>query len=65
VLRRVVIDECYVAITADSWRTALRKLKDVRLLQCQHFFLTATLRPSLEGQLRETMLYDWSDCAAG
>jgi superfamily II DNA helicase RecQ len=56
VLRRVVIDECHVAITADSWRTALRKLKDVRLLPCQHVLLTATLPPSLEGQLRETML---------
>jgi superfamily II DNA helicase RecQ len=56
VLRRVVVDECHIAITADSWRTALRKLKDVRLLPCQHLLLTATLPPSLEGQLRETML---------
>jgi superfamily II DNA helicase RecQ len=56
VLRRVVIDECHVAITADSWRTALRNLKDIRLLLCQHVLLTATLPPSLEGQLRETML---------
>jgi superfamily II DNA helicase RecQ len=56
VLRRVVIDECHVAITADSWRTALRRLKDVRLLPCQHVLLTATLPPSQEAQLRETML---------
>ena len=56
VLRRVVVDECHVAITADSWRTALRKLKDVCLLPCQHLSLTATLPPSLKGQLRETML---------
>jgi superfamily II DNA helicase RecQ len=34
VLRRVVVNECHVAITADSWRTTLRRLKDVRLLLC-------------------------------
>lgn len=56
VLRRVVIDECHVAITADLWRTALRRLKDVRLLPCQQVLLTATLPPVHEAQLRETML---------
>jgi superfamily II DNA helicase RecQ len=56
VLRRVAIDECHVAITADSWRTALRRLKDVRLLPCQQVLLTATLPPLHEPQLRETML---------
>ena len=56
VLRRVVIDECHVAITADSWRTAMRKLKDVRLLPCQQVLLTATLPPSQEALLREVML---------
>jgi superfamily II DNA helicase RecQ len=56
VLRRVVIDECHVAITADSWRTALRRLKDVRLLPCQQVLLTATLPPSQEALLCEVML---------
>jgi superfamily II DNA helicase RecQ len=56
VLRRVVVDECHLAITADSWRTTLRRLKDVRLLLCQQVLLTATLPPLQEGQLRETML---------
>jgi superfamily II DNA helicase RecQ len=56
VLRRVVIDECHVAITADSWRTALRRLKDIRLLPCQQVLLTATLPPSQETLLREVML---------
>jgi superfamily II DNA helicase RecQ len=56
VLRRVVINECHLAITADSWRTTLRRLKDVRLLPCQQVLLTATLPPLQEGQLRETML---------
>jgi hypothetical protein len=56
VLRRVVVNECYVAITADSWRTTLRRLKDVRLLLCQQVLLTATLPPSQEGKLRKTML---------
>jgi hypothetical protein len=56
VLRRVVVDKCHVAITADLWRTTLRRLKDVRLLPCQQVLLTATLPPSQEGELRETML---------
>jgi superfamily II DNA helicase RecQ len=56
VLRRVVIDECHVAITADSWRTALRRLKDIRLLPCQQVLLTATLPPSQEALLCEVML---------
>jgi hypothetical protein len=56
VLRRVVVDECHVAITADSWRAALRRLKDIRLLPCQQVLLTATLPPSQESQLCETML---------
>jgi superfamily II DNA helicase RecQ len=56
VLRRVVVDECHVAITTDSWRTALRRFKDIRLLPCQQVLLTATLPPSQEGQLCETML---------
>jgi hypothetical protein len=51
VLRRVVIDECHVAITADSWRTTLRRLKDVRLLPCQQVLLSQggnSSQPSLE-----------------
>lgn len=56
VLRRVVIDESHVAITADSWRTKLRNLKDIRLLPCQQVLLTATLPPSQERQLQEVML---------
>jgi hypothetical protein len=51
----VVVHECHVAITSDSWRMALRKLKDIRLLLCDQVVQTATLPPSLEGQLRETM----------
>jgi superfamily II DNA helicase RecQ len=34
---------------------ALRKLKDIRLLLCEQVVQTATLPPSLEGQLCETM----------
>ena len=56
VLRRVVIDECHTAITADSWRPKLARLKDVRLLSCQLVLLTATLPPSQVEQLRETLL---------
>jgi hypothetical protein len=34
ILRRVVVDECYVAITADLWRLKLARLRDLRLLAC-------------------------------
>lgn len=34
ILRRVVINECHTAITANSWRTKLAQLKDVQLLPC-------------------------------
>jgi hypothetical protein len=34
ILRRVVVDKCYTAITANLWRPKLARLKDVRLLPC-------------------------------
>jgi hypothetical protein len=34
ILRRVVVDECYIAYTADLWRPTLARLKDIRLLLC-------------------------------
>jgi superfamily II DNA helicase RecQ len=56
ILRRVVVDECHTAITADSWRPKLTKLRDVRLLPCQLVLLTATLPPSREEELRKALL---------
>jgi superfamily II DNA helicase RecQ len=34
ILRRVVVDECHTAYTADLWRPTLARLKDLRLLPC-------------------------------
>jgi superfamily II DNA helicase RecQ len=56
ILRRVVVDECHTAITADLWRPKLARLKDVQLLPCQIVLLTATLPPSQIGQLQEALL---------
>jgi CRISPR/Cas system-associated endonuclease/helicase Cas3 len=50
------VDECHTAITADSWRPKLARLKDLRLLPCQLVLLTATLPPSQAGQLQEALL---------
>ena len=51
-----MIDECHTAITANSWRPKLARLRDIRLLPCQHVFLTATLPPSLASQLQAALL---------
>ena len=56
ILRRVVVDECHVAITADLWRPKLARLRDLRLLACQLVFLTATLPPSQVEQLQQRLL---------
>ena len=55
-LRRVVLDECHVIVTADSWRSSLRTVSDVRLLNCQLVLLTATLLPSYEQRLQSDLM---------
>lgn len=56
ILRRVVLDECHVIVTADSWRSSLRTVSDIRLLNCQLVLLTATLPPSYEQRLRSDLM---------
>ena len=55
-LRRVVIDECHLIITASHWRPKLAKLRNLRVLTCPIVLLTATLPPVLEGVLGRSML---------
>jgi superfamily II DNA helicase RecQ len=55
-LRRVVVDECHLTLTASVWRPKLAQLRDLRVLDCQTVLLTATLPPVLERELSEAML---------
>jgi hypothetical protein len=45
VLRRVVVDECYLIYTSSDWRPKLAELKNLRLLLCPVVLLTVTLPP--------------------
>jgi superfamily II DNA/RNA helicase len=55
-LRRIVIDECHLTLTASDWRPKLAQLRVLRALGCQMVLLTATLPPVLEANLSEAML---------
>lgn len=55
-LRRVVVDECHLALTANEWRTKLARLGELRVLKCAVVLLTATLPPVLERELGANML---------
>jgi hypothetical protein len=55
-LRRVVVDKCYLIITLSDWRLKLALLKNLRLLLCPIVLLTATLPPVREGKLATSML---------
>jgi superfamily II DNA helicase RecQ len=55
-LRRVVVDECYLIITSSDWRPKLALLKNLWLLPCLIVLLTATLPPVREGELAASML---------
>jgi hypothetical protein len=54
-LRRVVVDECYLVFTLSDWRLKLAKLKSLRLLPCLIVLLTATLPLVREEELGESM----------
>jgi superfamily II DNA helicase RecQ len=54
-LRRVVVDECYLIFTLSDWRPKLAKLKSLRLLLCLIVLLIATLLLVREEELGESM----------
>jgi superfamily II DNA helicase RecQ len=56
VLRRVVVDECYLIYTSSDWRPKLAELKNLRLLPCPVVLLTATLPLLREHELASAML---------
>ncbi|KAK4964280.1 hypothetical protein LTR66_012374 [Elasticomyces elasticus] len=55
-LRRVVVDECYLAFTSSDWRPKLAQLKSLRVLACPIVLLTATLPSVLKEELGDSML---------
>ena len=55
-LDRVVFDECHLAITAASYRSAMTLLPKLRQLQVQMVFLTGTLPPDMVPEFEEKML---------
>jgi superfamily II DNA helicase RecQ len=55
-LQRIVVDECYLVLTARHWRENLLKVKNLRLLSCPVVLLTATLPPLQEAELEASML---------
>jgi superfamily II DNA helicase RecQ len=57
VLRRVVVDECYLIYTSSDWRLKLAGLKNLRLLPCPIVLLTATLLLLQEHELASAMLF--------
>ncbi|CAA9965124.1 RecQ family helicase [Pyrenophora teres f. maculata] len=54
-LRRVVVDECHLIITASDWRPKLAQLKNLRFLSCPLVLLTGTLPPVREQEIAESM----------
>lgn len=60
ILRRVFLDECHLAFTANSWRERLVYMKNVRHLQVPTIFLTATLPPTLEYDFEESLALQYA-----
>jgi CRISPR/Cas system-associated endonuclease/helicase Cas3 len=55
-LHWIVIDKCYLVLTARHWRENLLAIKNLRLLGSLIVMLTATLPPLQEGELKASML---------
>ena len=55
-LDRVVFDECHLAITAASYRSAMTLLPKLRQLEVQMIFLTGTLPPDMVSEFKQKML---------
>jgi superfamily II DNA helicase RecQ len=55
-LDRIVIDECHVVLdSTKGWRTKMLALRDLVKMETQLVYLTATMRPSEEGQFIKLM----------
>ncbi|KAG5956369.1 hypothetical protein E4U56_006596 [Claviceps arundinis] len=55
-LRRVFLDECHLAITAQSWRPNLIRLPKLRSISAPTIMPTATLPLHMAREFKETML---------
>ncbi|KAF1980643.1 P-loop containing nucleoside triphosphate hydrolase protein [Aulographum hederae CBS 113979] len=55
-LARVVLDESHLVCTAESYRSRMREVKQLRILRCQFVFLTGTLPPQMQGPFESALL---------
>jgi superfamily II DNA helicase RecQ len=55
-LDQIIIDECHIILTATKYRPRILDLDRLRMIPCQFVFLTGTLPPSMERELKSTML---------
>jgi superfamily II DNA helicase RecQ len=55
-LQQVVVDECYLVLTAQSWRDKMLLVKNLRMLGCPTVLLTATLPLLREAELEASMM---------
>ena len=55
-LDRLIFDECHLIVLAASYRHVMKRLKQLRLVNIQFIFLTATLSQSNETKLNFMML---------
>ena len=54
-LRRIVVDECHLLVTAHSWRPVLTELEKLKSVGVSMVMLTATLPVSMEADLRRCL----------
>ena len=54
-LRRVVVDECHLIVTAHSWRQVMTGLRELKTLGVPLVLLTATLPGYMESQLKSSL----------
>lgn len=60
-LRAIFLDECYVPVTASTYRPKLAGLDWLRIIPCQYVLLTGTLPPSIQDPLADLLLLGISD----
>lgn len=54
-LRKIFVDECYLAVTAHSWRPKVAELSELRGIGVPLVMLTATMPLYMESDLKSTM----------
>jgi superfamily II DNA helicase RecQ len=55
-LARIVLDECHLICTAKTYRPRMHEVVELRELQTQFVFMTATLPPSMQSEFSDSVL---------